>query len=287
MGIFVRKHFSNGTMKGFIHLIQAAIFISALLAILKKFLRWAFLPLADSIVIYLVYQLATTIWGAYKFGTGYRYPELFTDIIIPCYMLVTVIEIAVFSGYRLPSKYVNSLKGLLAGTLIILVIYALLPSDLRFSRAIILISALLAAFAIPFYRLLVSSTWPEIAENPLTKTRKTVIVSDFEGYLKIRDLVETTGTGNIIAGRVSIRKEDMTVNVLGNLADLSEVLRVNRIKEVIFSTRDLSASQIIDSMHEISGRNITIRIASAGEKYLIGSRYISREKNINPLINNI
>jgi GT2 family glycosyltransferase len=278
MIIFVRKHYANGNLKAFILFIQAAIFFSAGLSLLKKFFKRIFLPLADIIIVYLVYRMATTIWGVHKYGAGYQYPELFTKIIIPSYTLVILVSIAALSGYKAPSRIINAIKGIIAGTIFILIVYALLPLDMRFSRAIIIIGGSLAIMAVPLWRLLVSFISPGIAENPFSKNRRTAIVSDSEGFSRIRDLLTSTGAGNNIAGRVSIRQEDLTEEVLGNIGQLKEVIRVNRIKEVIFATRDLSASQIIDSMHLISDFNITIKIASADEKYLLGSRYINPKR---------
>jgi O-antigen biosynthesis protein len=274
MMIFVRKHFSNDNLKAFILFIQAAIFFSAGLSLLKKFFKRTFLPLTDSIVVYMLYRFATTVWGVHKYGTGYQYPELFIRIFIPSYTIVILLSIAFQSGYRIPSSIINSVKGILVGTILILIAYALLPLELRFSRAIIIIGGLMAIMAVPLWRLLISFLSPMIAENPFSKTRKTIIVSDSEGFSRICDLLVSSEGGEIITGRVSIHPEDLTQEVLGNIGQLKEIIRVNKIKEVVFSTRDMTASQIIDSMHLISDFNITIKIASADEKYLLGSRYI-------------
>jgi O-antigen biosynthesis protein len=287
MVIFVRKHFSNGSMKGFIHLIQAAIILTAGISLLRKFFNRILLPLCDGAVVYLVYRLATAIWAVQKFGEGYKYPDLFTDYIVPGYTFVIIIATATLSGYRIPSRTINTLRGVITGTLFTLVVYALLPLNLRFSRAIIIIGGVLASLAVPFYRLLVSFILPDIAENPFSTIRKTVIVSDHQGFSRIIDLLASTKARNIIAGRVSIRDDDLTEEVLGNLSQLKEVLRVNRIREVIFSTSKLTASQIIDSMHQISNYNITIRIASADEKYLLGSRYISPKEELKPFFRSL
>jgi GT2 family glycosyltransferase len=287
MLIFVRKHFSNGSMKGFTHFIQAAIFLRAGISLLRKFFRRALLPLFDGAVIYLAYRFATVMWASHKYGVGYQYPELFTDIIIPVYTLIMLLAIFFLSGYKLPSRIIDAIKGLLTGSLFIFVVYALLPLNLRFSRAIIIIGGLLASLAVPLYRLLVSLLKAGIAENIFTRSRRTVIVSDQQGFSRVLDLLSSTGAHNIIAGRVSIIEDDLTEEVLGSLPQLKEVLRVNRIREVIFTTRNMNASQIINSMHQISDYNITIRIASADEKYLLGSRYISPGDPVKPLIKSI
>jgi hypothetical protein len=59
-----------------------------------------------------------------------------------------------------------------------------------------------------------------------------------------------------------------------------EVIRINRINEVIFSTRELTASQIINSMHLLSKYNISIKIAPTGERLIIGSKSINLRKEM-------
>jgi hypothetical protein len=154
--------------------------------------------------------------------------------------------------------------------------------DLRFSRAVIIIGGVILVMVIPSFRFLASLILPEIADNPFSKAKRTVIVSDPEGYAGVKDLILSTGDRNRIAGRVSISKDDMKGEVLGNIEQLSEVLRINRIKEVIFATRGMNASQIIDSMHLISVFNITIKIASPDEKYILGSRYVNPKEGLIP-----
>jgi GT2 family glycosyltransferase len=280
MLIFVRKHFGSGGFKSFIFLIQLAIFFRAGLALLKRFIRRILLPLTDAVLIFLIYQLVIPIWATYRFGDGYAYPGTFTDIIVPFYTLTMVLVIALASGYRIPAKTSGALKGVIAGTLIILVVYALLPLELRFSRAVIIISGTLSLLVIPLSRALISLINPGIAENPFAGGLRTAIVANAESYSNIRKLISVTEAGNIVYGRISIKQEDLQEEVLGNLDQIREVIKVNRIKEIIFTTKELSASQIIDSMHLISDCNVRIRIASEGGKHLLGSKYVMPVEDI-------
>lgn len=280
MIIFVRKHFSRGEFKNYILPIQAAIILRAGFSMLRKFTGKIFIPVTDSILIYLIFRLTASFWGPYKFGQGYHFPDVFPEIIMPFYTAILVLSTFFLSGYILPSKTWNAVKGLVTGTIIILVFYALLPAELRFSRAIIIFGGLLSLSAITVWRFLVSLLFPAIADNPFSKARRTVIVGDEPGYRNLISLISSTDNGNRIAGRVSLDITDMKEEVLGNIGQLREVIRINRIKEVIFTTGSMSAAQIIDSMHLISDANLTIRIASAGEKYILGSRYVNPEHEL-------
>jgi len=280
MLIFVRKHFRSGNYKSFIFLIQSAIFFRASLSLFKRFLRRIFLPLTDAALVFFIYQLIIPLWASFRFGSGYKYPGMFTEIIVPFYTLTIVFAITLASGYKIPAKISSALKGVIAGTLIILVIYALLPLELRFSRAIIIIAGTLSLLFIPLFRTLISLTTREIAENPFERAIRTVIVASPECYSRLRKLISETGLRNIVCGRISINKGDIQEEVLGNINQIREVIKMNRIKEVIFTTSELSASQIIGSMHLISDCNLRIRIASEGEKYILGSRFVRSGEDI-------
>jgi GT2 family glycosyltransferase len=282
MLIFVRKHLNNGKLKNFIFLIKTAIFISAGLTLLKQFGKKFFLPVTEGFIIYLIFRIFTSLWGTIKFGAGYDYPDNFIGILIPIYSFIMLFSIAVVSGYRIPAGPGRVIKGIIAGTLIILIIYALLPLNLRFSRAIIIFSGLILLAALPLLRILISLLIPSMADNPFSLTGRTLIVSGPEGYARITDLMTKLGIKNRIAGRVSISPDDFEEEVLGSIDQIKEVIRINRIKEIIFTTSELTASQIIDNMHLISKLNVSIKIATAGDRYIIGSQYVNPRDSIIP-----
>jgi GT2 family glycosyltransferase len=275
MIIFVNKHLSDGKFKNYIFPIKIAIILRAGLSLLRRFMRRAFLPISDGILIFLLYGIIAALWGTFKFGAGYIFPAIFPEIIVPAYTIIILLSIALLSGYKIPSKTENAATGILTGTMLILIIYALLPLSLRFSRAIIIFGGLASLIIIPLCRLFTSLLFPGIADNPFSKARRTIVVAESEGYSRVMNLLSSTGIKNKIAGRVSLDNDDMKEEVLGYVEQLREVIRINKIKEVIFTTNEMSAAQIIDSMHLISDLNVTIRIASAGEKYIFGSRYVN------------
>lgn len=277
MLIFVKKHFSEGSMKPFIFLIHAAVFFRASLSLLRRALKRLFLPVTDTVLIYAVFRLITLFWEHYKYGDEYSYPPAFTDIIIPAYTIILIISIALFSGYRLPSKVKDVLSGVFTGAVIILIVYALLPLNLRFSRAVVIAGGLLSMIFVFAWRQLVAMVSAGIADNPFQRKKRSVIVSDSDGFIRTTDLIKSTDGKLLIVGRVSISVDDIREEVLGNIGQLKEVIRINRIREVIFCTRNLNASQIIDSMHMISDHNINVRIASANEEYLLGSKFVNPE----------
>ncbi|HZL76914.1 MAG TPA: glycosyltransferase [Bacteroidales bacterium] len=275
MLIFVRKHFNSGTHKWYIFLMQTAIFFRAGLSLLKRIVKKLFLPISDGFMVWIIFRLAASVWGNYRFGPGYNYPVAFTGVIVPVYTIIIVLSIAMFAGYRKPSAIGGTLKGICAGLLAILVLYALLPLGIRFSRAVIIIGGLISMPAVALWRIVLSAILPEYADNPFKKERKTIIISDSEGYKGVKDLLESSSRENVISGRVSINPDDKSEEVLGNLQQLKEVVRINKIKEVILDSRNLNSSVIIGLMHSLADSNISVKIASSDGKYILGSRYVN------------
>jgi GT2 family glycosyltransferase len=280
MLIFIRKHFTGKGYRSYIFIISAAVYFWGFISIMKNFFRRGFLPIADAVLLFSFFKLIIPAWENYKFGTDYNYPALFTGIIVPAYTLATVFSIYLSGGYRLPSKLTDTLKGIIISAAVILAMYSLVPLEFRFSRAVVVLGGLAALIIIPLVRMILAFTGSSLIKNPFPKTRRTVIVGDDVGVANIRNLVEDSEIKYNIVGRVSVRQDDPGQDVLGNLEQIKEVIRINRINEIIFSTRELTASQIINSMHLVSDCNVTIKIAPSGEKLIIGSKSVKHSKDI-------
>jgi GT2 family glycosyltransferase len=280
MIIFVKKHFMNNGYHGFLFLIWSAVYFWGLIAIMKNFIRKFFLPIADAALLFTLFSLIIPLWEDYRFNGEYRYPELFISVIVAVYTIGTVLSVFLSGGYKLPAKLRDAIRGITFSTITILVVYSLLPLDFRYSRAVILLGALSAMIAIPAYRFLLTFTGLGLIKNPSFKSVRLVIVGDEEGFIKIKSLIKDSGLNSAIIGRVSTSADDLGAEVLGNIGQIREVIRINRINEVVFSTRELTASQIINSMHLLSECNITIKIAPTGENLIIGSQSINLREEV-------
>jgi len=282
MLIFIRKHFSETGNRSFIFIIGFAVYFWGFVALMKNFLRKGFLPLADTLLLFTFFKLIIPVWENYRFGVEYKYPVLFTGIIVPAYTLATVLSVYLSGGYRLPSRLADTLKGIIISSAAILVIYSLVPLDYRFSRAVLVLGGLTALIVISLNRLILLAAGASLIRNPFPKIRRTIIVGEEIGVNNIRNLLNDSEIKYNIVGRVSVREDDPGQDVLGNLEQIKEVIRINRINEIIFLTRELTASQIIDTMHLVSDCNVTIKIAPSGEKLIIGSKSLKHRKEVLP-----
>lgn len=272
MLIFVKKHYMENGNKSFLFFIRSAIFFLGFLDVIKRFVKRIFLPFADAALLSVLYYLVIHLLENNRFGDTYSQPDIFPGIIVPVYTAATVLSIFLTGGYKIPSSMTNVIKGIVFSAIAILVLYSLLPIGFRFSKAVVLSGACSAFIIIPFYRFIMALLGMDLVIDPLVITRRLIIVGNEEGFNNIRELIIDSGINSNIIGRVSSRPDDPGLDVLGNLDQIKEVIRINRINEVIFSTGELSASQIINSMYNLSDNKVKIKIASFGDKLIIGSK---------------
>ena len=270
MLIFVRKHFGWKKNLTLYFLLQIAVYFWGIVAVLRNIYLKYLLPIFDAVAITLGFVLIIPIWENIKFGKLYNYPDKFW-FVIPSFLILFLTSIYFSGGYRIPSRIINVLKGLASGVIISLVIYSLLPLELRFSRAVIVLGGLSSIVLILIIRIIFALSGMRHVKNPFAKPRKAVIVCNESELEKIEHLMTNIESGINICGRVSITKGDLGSKVLGNIDQLLEIIRINRIDEIVFSSKELSASDIIGFMHSLSEHGVSIKIAPSGEKLLIGS----------------
>jgi hypothetical protein len=133
MIIFARKHFSGGKAGIFAFIIHMAIYFRAFISILKRVFEKIYLPILDAILIFVGFLFITPVWEKIRFEPGH-YPPEFLQIVVPVYIAIWLGGILFSGGYKKPVSLYKILRGLLWGTIAILLIYSLVDEDLRFSR---------------------------------------------------------------------------------------------------------------------------------------------------------
>ncbi len=140
MIIFARKHFSGGKAGMYAFIIQMAIYLRAFISVLKRLMGNIWLPFFDGLLIFTGYLFITPYWENVRFNKGY-YPSEFIQIVVPLYIITWLLGILFSGGYKKPVNLYKLLRGLLWGTISILLIYSLVDERFRFSRALILLGA--------------------------------------------------------------------------------------------------------------------------------------------------
>ncbi len=274
MIIFARKHFSKGNARRYTILINLAIYFRALITLAGQFSRKAFLPLIDALLIYLGFAILLPNWEAYKFERGY-YPPEYLHIAVPIYILIWVCCIWMNGGYRKSIQFGRIFKGLAWGTISILIFYSLIDESLRYSRALLLLGSAWAFVALPAYRYLLSKIRATGLELELGKQKRVAIVAGQAESARIEELIISSGLKIDTIGYVSPNEQMHHQSYLGNIHQLPEIIRINKIDELIFSSEDIPSQEIIRIMLDLNNLNIDYKIAPPESLSIIGSNSIS------------
>ncbi|MCK6640069.1 MAG: glycosyltransferase [Bacteroidia bacterium] len=277
MVIFARKHFSQKNAKLFSFLINMAIWLRAGAAIATRFIKAIALPAFDGAIILAGMYF---VKGYYEskvklaYAGGYYQNEL-VNIFFPLYTFVWIVSVYYSGGYDKPVRLLKIMRGILIGTIGILVVYSLLPELYRFSRAMILFGAGLSMISLSFTRILFHALGIKSMRMDAGGPQRVVIAGSPDECDRVKNLVAQTGITPGFTGFVSTSQEANGSNVLGRFDQLSEIVNIYSIDEIIFCAKDISAQEIIDRMAQLGdSRKVSYKIAPPESLSIIGSNSI-------------
>jgi len=279
MIIFAEKHFSQKNAKTFSALINLAIYLRATLAIFYRFISAIILPLIDTVLIYTgIYFLSHWWEGSIKNSSDGFFPEVFFQFAIPGYILIWLSSVWFWGGYDKPISIFKILKGFLVGTLLLLVIYALLPENYRFSRGLIVLGSLTASSIVVGIRYVLNLLGLNDYKLESKTSKKIVIIGNFEEAERVKNIIVKSNNNQTSFYFLSPdNKEEKEKNFIGSITQLKEIIEVFKVNEVIFCAKDLSSSQIISNMLWVDNQKIEYKIAPPESLFIIGSNSINSQ----------
>lgn len=279
MVIFARKHFAPGQAALFSFLINMAVWLRAGAALFKRFAERFWLPATDALLLFAGMGLLKNYWESNM--KDIHYPSEFMNIAVPAYILLWITGAYLGGGYDKPWRLTRLVRGLLSGTLVILVVYALLPESFRFSRALILLGTAWACLVLPLLRVALHFSGKKDFRIADTIRKRFIIAGDAVESQRILSLLMMSGNSSSFVGFVSDegKREDqpsaMQSHFLGNTSALPDLLRVYEANEVIFCGKNLSSAEIIGQMLRVQDPGVEIKIAPPESLFIIGSHSIN------------
>ncbi|MEP7321392.1 MAG: glycosyltransferase [Saprospiraceae bacterium] len=230
MSVFVKKYEINPLLK---IVLLFGIKITAIISWLKRQIVNNFLPVADWFLIALILVIVQQSWAMVWFkNASYFHHKVFLINAIS-YTLIWMASLFLFNAYQPLNKHKgqNALQAILTGTLVILMIYGLLPEAMRTSRAVILVSGIFISFVLPLLRSLLTTrgnnykgiylgSYEEEAEH--TPLFRKLCYQDFFSYLtrmdkrkisdlflkELAELINSLNLTHLIVDKKSIPKDE-------------------------------------------------------------------------------
>jgi O-antigen biosynthesis protein len=276
MAIFANKHFSHKHARLFTFLIHLAIYLRAGAAILARFVKQLFFPAIDFALILAGLYFCKTVYEVrFKLYPNFYSAEIL-NFFFPLYTLTWMTFVFFSGGYDRPVSLRRISRGVLTGSLFILIIYSLLPEYYRFSRALILIGSIYAWLVYMITRLIYSKAGIRRFRLGGPKAGARIgIVGSGEEFSRVKELLQKTRVKAEFIGHISPEPDDLAgQEVIGNFRQVNEAIEVHRLGEIIFCARDISSSQIIDKMIALVTKGIEFKIAPPESLSIIGSSSI-------------
>jgi GT2 family glycosyltransferase len=151
MVIFAQKHFSQQNARVFSWCINLAIWLRAFVAVAVRFVKGLALPLWDITVLFGFWELA-------RFAYANSRDKIYQDtLVVPLMLFFCIVwAVALFfgGGYDKPYRPMKTVRPVLMGAALIFIFYSLLPENMRFSRALIVIGTVIALAVFAMHRML-------------------------------------------------------------------------------------------------------------------------------------
>ncbi|MCA8829236.1 glycosyltransferase family 2 protein [Hymenobacter pini] len=276
MVIFARKHFAPGRAGMFSLLINGAIWLRAVAAVAQRLITQAAPVLLDAALIYAGMYFLKNYWEDNHKYVPTAYPPQFMLVAVPVYIAVWLLA-AFFSGaYDQPTRASRIVRGVFLGTVLISAVSNFLDAW-RFSKALIVLGGVWAVAALVLRR--VASNFLRYRTLSLaSQQQKTVgIVGSWEESQRVRHLLEQAAVPARVIGYIEPQAaaRPSTSNpddLLGEVRQLEDIIRIYGLNELVFCGRDLPASQIIGLMVGLPHHPpVAYKILPQDSEYIIGS----------------
>ena len=271
MQIFANKHFTNNKSFLLSCIFTLAIWLRASLAIGKRIATFLLLPLLDIICIYSGMFLLAYYWqiAVLQYRESH-FPDYFFFLVIPCYIAIWILSVALNKGYKKPYSTTKTNRGIILGTIAILLIYALLPETSRFSRAVTIFGAVWTAIAMNLLRYLFHLfKWKGYHYNKSNKRRILIIGSRLEAERVA-----------LIAQAGNQKPEIIYTFENAPSSMVRDFINENKVNELILCSKDVSIKSIIAYFIELKSCSMSYNIAPENEQVVIGSKNIQHPEMI-------
>jgi GT2 family glycosyltransferase len=270
MIIFAKKHFQGQQATSFIALMQAAVWFRAALTVATGALKKIYLPILDAVLIFVGLYFLKNFWSNYYFDNPNYIHDVFLFVNAPIYISLWLSMIYMSGGYDLPVSLRRILRGVFVGTFAAAAVYGFLDLSLRSSRMLIVLGALWAGTALIGLRLLLHFIKNRNFKLGTEGVQNLVIVGSKTEAERVRTLLNQANVSKNFIGIVSPDETTDHDVFLGSLRQLGEIVRIYRVEEVIFCSRDIGANDIMAWMSQL-GAGIDMRIVPEESMSIIGS----------------
>jgi hypothetical protein len=275
MIIFAQKHFSPEHARLYSLLINTAVYLRASVSVLRRIFLAMIIPLADITMMFAGFYFLKPFWEHFKFGIEGYYPKEYMIFAVPSYILIWIVSLYLSGGYEKRTRPIDIFRGLSLGTIVLFLIYSMLPESIRYSRAIILFGTLWALITIFFTRLSLGYIFKNVQINFSRRKKRIVIAGSPQESKRVISILKQVDIEPSLIGLVGWHGQKRSKDYMGDLSQIDEIIKINRIDEIVFCAKDIPSQLIMQTMLDLGDTSVEFKIAPPESLSIIGSNSIN------------
>jgi len=272
MIIFAEKHFKD---KAFwlVLLLRFAIYFRAFITLFSNFIKAFWQPVLDAAIIFTGLLALKNIWAAAHFHDPDYFPDTLLYINFPLYIFVWILCVYLRGGYDSGNRFSAVFAGLLFGTLFVSAIYGFLPTELRYSRMLIVLGMFWAVISLAICRIIINIFKHKSIFYNANKTRNLAIIADKEESERILSLLYKSRLDFNFIGIINSQKDDnisIENNQIGDISSLKKLIDIYKLTELVFCAKNIPYQEIITIMANFPTQ-LYYKIVAPNSDHIVGS----------------
>jgi len=264
MILFAQKQFSGGAAWAYKSLIYLGIYLRAALAVVARIARSAFAPVLDAAVLYFLLDSVKTYWELnHRFINGGSYPDIYTYNVQGAYVLLWVFGLWVSGTYFKGAQPKNIVRSMLITTLIIGFGYGLLPEELRFSRALLVLGALVGTASLIVYRALIAAVTGQRLFSNEQRQPRVMFYGSKDNLSALEKILNESGVRpSFLWFQEPLENQ--------SFEQLEALVKLHRINELVVDCSSSSYDELI-AITEALGTQTSVKSLLPKRAFIIGS----------------
>lgn len=284
MHLFVKKHFTRSV--AFLAFLRMGITFSSWVALVRDFLRPFAVAVLDVLLLNAGLLAAEFLWKGVLFSyPAYAYPIVF---IIPALIVVTSLYAAgVYTDRKMSVS--RTVIGVSVSYILIAALVAFFK-EYAFSRMVIVLSGVFSVIVLPGWRLLPRLFGNRTAggRRSLLGRRTLVVGTDRSARTLVKKLRSRVGDGYQVLGFIDTTQRHVGealdgLPVVGSLENVGKVIHEMAVSDVIFSTEQLSYSDILSVIGRTRARMVSFHLVPSSLEVIIGKASVDSLNDV-PLV---
>ena len=270
MKIFAKKHTKGNNAAVNLWFLNTAIIVLGVLSFLKSNLTKILPLILDLVVGTLVVFGVSYLWQVSFFNSNQYFSDPLFYYFIGGVVALLVLILYIIGHYDRDAKKRRFIMIGFISLLLMLSIYGLLPSEVRFSRTVISISTLLLLFTFFNTRKLWNKIRYGVWRYEKDSYKRILIVGNKGSAESLIPILNERYRDSQILGVVAPDATAMNSYYINSLDALPHVSKIMKVNEIIFCTKDLGNSNIFSSM-ALMGGEYSFKLANTTNDGIVGS----------------